>query len=52
MDIKILVATHKKLAFLPDDDVYMPLHVGRAGAVPTLATLVTIPVPSWSGASI
>lgn len=30
MDIKILVATHKKY-WMPDDDVYMPLHVGREG---------------------
>ena len=30
MDIKILVATHKKY-WMPDDDVYVPLHVGAAG---------------------
>ncbi|MDO4921918.1 MAG: DUF4422 domain-containing protein [Phascolarctobacterium sp.] len=28
MDIKILVATHKAY-WTPDDDVYLPLHVGR-----------------------
>ena len=30
MDIKILVATHKPY-WMPDDDVYLPLHVGREG---------------------
>ena len=30
MDIKILVAAHKKY-WMPDDDVYVPLHVGAAG---------------------
>lgn len=30
MDIKILVATHKKY-WMPKDDVYLPLHVGREG---------------------
>lgn len=30
MDIKILVATHKKY-WMPDDDVYVPLHVGAEG---------------------
>ena len=30
MDIKILVAAHKKY-WMPDDDVYMPLHVGAEG---------------------
>lgn len=30
MDIKILVAAHKAY-WMPDDDVYMPLHVGREG---------------------
>ncbi len=30
MNIKILVAAHKKYWF-PDDDVYMPLHVGKKG---------------------
>lgn len=30
MDIKILVATHKAY-WMPDDDVYIPLHVGREG---------------------
>ena len=30
MDIKILVATHKAY-WMPDDDVYLPLHVGREG---------------------
>ena len=30
MDIKILVATHKKY-WMPDDDVYLPLHVGSEG---------------------
>ena len=30
MDIKILVATHKAY-WMPEDDVYLPLHVGREG---------------------
>ena len=30
MDIKICVATHKKY-WMPEDEVYLPLHVGRAG---------------------
>ena len=30
MDIKIIVATHKKY-WMPEDDVYLPLHVGRSG---------------------
>lgn len=30
MDIKILVATHK-VYWMPEDDVYMPLQVGREG---------------------
>ena len=30
MDIKILVATHKAY-WMPEDDVYIPLHVGREG---------------------
>ena len=30
MDIKILVATHKKY-WMPEDDVYLPIHVGREG---------------------
>ena len=30
MDIKILVAAHKKY-WMPDDDVYIPVHVGREG---------------------
>lgn len=30
MDIKILVATHKKY-WMPDEKVYLPLHVGRKG---------------------
>ena len=30
MDIKILVATHKKY-WMPADDVYLPIHVGREG---------------------
>ena len=30
MNIKILVATHKKY-WMPDDDLYLPLHVGREG---------------------
>ena len=30
MDIQIIVATHKKY-WMPDDDVYLPLHVGRSG---------------------
>lgn len=30
MDIKILVATHKKY-WMPNDDVYLTLHVGREG---------------------
>lgn len=30
MNIKILVATHKQY-WMPDDSVYMPIHVGREG---------------------
>lgn len=30
MNIKILVATHKKY-WIPKDDIYIPLHVGREG---------------------
>lgn len=30
MDIKILVAAHKKY-WMPDDSVYLPIHVGREG---------------------
>ena len=30
MDIKILVATHKKY-WIPEDSVYLPVHVGREG---------------------
>ena len=30
MNIKILVATHKPY-WMPDDDVYLPIHVGKAG---------------------
>ena len=30
MDIKVLVATHKKY-WMPNDDVYLPIHVGREG---------------------
>ena len=30
MDIKILVATHKKYQ-MPKDDIYMPIHVGKEG---------------------
>ena len=30
MDIKILIATHKKY-WMPSDDVYVPIHVGREG---------------------
>lgn len=30
MDIKILVATHKKY-WMPNDDVYLPIHVGKEG---------------------
>ena len=30
MDIKIIVATHKQY-WMPTDDVYLPIHVGRAG---------------------
>lgn len=30
MDIKILVATHKSY-WMPEDDVYLPLHVGKEG---------------------
>ena len=29
-DIKVLVATHKKY-WMPNDDVYLPIHVGREG---------------------
>ena len=30
MDIKILVATHKKYD-MPSEDIYLPIHVGREG---------------------
>lgn len=30
MDIKVLVATHKKY-WMPDEDIYLPIHVGREG---------------------
>jgi hypothetical protein len=30
LDIKILIATHKKY-WMPSDEVYMPIHVGREG---------------------
>lgn len=30
MDIKVIVATHKKY-WMPDDSVYLPVHVGRDG---------------------
>lgn len=30
MDIKILVATHKAY-WMPEDDIYLPIHVGREG---------------------
>ena len=30
MDIKIIVAAHKKY-WMPDDDMYLPLHVGAEG---------------------
>lgn len=30
MDIKIIIATHKAY-WMPEDDVYLPLHVGREG---------------------
>lgn len=33
MDIRIYVATHKKSRF-PDDELYLPLHVGSAGKSP------------------
>lgn len=33
MDIKILVAAHKKY-WMPADDVYMPLQVGAEGKEP------------------
>ena len=29
MDIKILIAAHKK-AQMPKDDMYLPVHVGKA----------------------
>lgn len=32
MDIKILVATHKQY-WMPKDDIYLPIHVGREGKV-------------------
>lgn len=28
MDIKIIVATHKKY-WMPSDDIYLPVHVGK-----------------------
>lgn len=30
MDIKVLIATHKKY-WMPSDEVYMPIHVGKEG---------------------
>lgn len=30
MDIKILVATHKKY-WMPKDEIYLPIHVGKKG---------------------
>ena len=30
LNIKILIAAHKKY-WMPDDDVYLPIHVGAAG---------------------
>ncbi len=30
MNIKILVATHKQY-WMPEDSVYVPIHVGREG---------------------
>ena len=30
MDLKVLVATHKKY-WMPEDACYLPLHVGREG---------------------
>ena len=30
MDIKIIVATHKKY-WMPSDDIYLPVHVGKKG---------------------
>ena len=33
MDVKIIVATHK-LYDMPNDEMYLPLHVGRAGKEP------------------
>ena len=33
MDLKILIAAHKKY-WMPEDDVYMPLHVGAEGKEP------------------
>ena len=32
LDVKIIVATHKKY-WMPDDEVYLPIHVGCAGKV-------------------
>lgn len=29
-DIKIIIATHKQ-HFMPSDDMYLPLHVGKSG---------------------
>ena len=29
-DIKIIIATHKQ-HFMPSDDMYLPLHVGKLG---------------------
>ncbi|CDZ24934.1 hypothetical protein CCDG5_1836 [[Clostridium] cellulosi] len=30
MDIKIIIATHKKF-WMPEDEIYLPLHVGKKG---------------------
>ena len=32
MDLKILVATHKQY-WMPDDDIYLPVHVGKKNKV-------------------
>ena len=38
MNIKILVATHKKY-WMPEDKVYVPLHVGAENKTPLIISL-------------
>ena len=40
MDIKILVATHKKYD-MPSEDIYLPIHVGREGKEDLVIKVIT-----------